>query len=117
MKKIYSLLLVGTMAAGCSYDKELLTVPCVIEENISFAGKVAPIIENNCFSCHNDNFKLGNISLQGYSNIKKVAASGKLFNVITHAPGAVKMPKNADKLDDCSINSIKKWIDNGVPDN
>ncbi len=102
---------------ACAYKKEVAETPCVLEASVSFVTKVAPVIQSNCFQCHNNNFKLGNVTLEGYDNVRKVAASGKLFNVINHSPGFAKMPKNSNKLDDCSIATIKKWIDNGTPNN
>ena len=106
-----------TTTVSCSYDKELLTVPCVINDNVEFSTKVAPIIQSNCFSCHNNNVSEGNIVLEGYDNVKKIASKGKLLGVISHAPGFVPMPKDGNKLDDCSIEIIKTWIDNGMPNN
>lgn len=105
------------VAASCSYDKELLTVPCVVDDVVSFSTKVAPVVQSNCFSCHNNNFSLGNVVLEGYDNVKKVAVSGKLSGVINHAAGFSPMPKGGNKLDDCTIATIKKWIDNGTPNN
>lgn len=102
---------------ACAYKKEVAEAPCVLEATVSFSTKVAPVIQSNCFQCHNNNFKLGNVTLEGHDNIKKVAASGKLFNVINHSAGFAKMPKNGNKLDECTIATIKKWIDNGTPDN
>jgi signal recognition particle GTPase len=121
MKKINTLALtlpvLIVLLQACAYKKEVAETPCVLEPSVSFVTKVAPIIQSNCFQCHNNNFKLGNVTLEGYDNIKKVAASGKLFNVINHSPGFAKMPKNSNKLDDCSIATIKKWIDGGTPNN
>jgi hypothetical protein len=119
-QKINRLLLgcfIAAMLQSCAYDKEELQTPCVVENTVSFRTKVNPVIQSNCFSCHNNGFKLGNVTLEGYDNVKKVAASGKLFNVINHTAGFAKMPKNSSKLDDCTISTIKKWIDNGTPDN
>ena len=103
---------------SCSYDKDaLLPAPCNTTEVVSFTTQVAPVIKSNCFSCHNNTFRLGNISLDGYDNISQVASSGKLIKVISHAPGSPAMPQGAAKLDDCTISLIKKWIDIGNPQN
>jgi hypothetical protein len=117
MKKIFFLITLFITALSCIYDKELLTVPCVVDNAPSFSTKVAPVIKSNCFSCHNNSFSLGNVKLEGYDNIKKVAATGKLLGVISHAAGFSQMPKGGNKLDDCTINIIKKWIETGTPNN
>lgn len=106
-----------TLLISCAYDKEVVQAPRVVDNNVSFASKVAPVIKNNCFSCHNNNFKLGNVTLEGYDNVKKVAVGGKLFNVINHSSGFSPMPKGGNKLDNCTITTIKKWIDNGTLNN
>jgi hypothetical protein len=104
--------------ASCSYDKDaLLPAPCNSGDAVSFATQVAPVIKSNCFSCHNNSFRLGNVSLDGYDNISRVASSGKLIKVISHEPGSPAMPQGAAKLDDCTISTIKKWVDNGNPQN
>jgi hypothetical protein len=103
---------------SCTYSKkELLNVECILPQTVSYKNDVANILQLQCNSCHNNSFNLGGVSLEGYNNTKAVAASGKLFNVINHTPGFSKMPKGGNKLDKCSIELIKKWIDNGTLNN
>lgn len=117
MKIIIILIVTLVVVTGCRYDKELLAVPCNSDNRVSFKSKVLPVIQSNCFSCHNNGFRLGNISLEGHNNIKVVAQSGRLFGVINHSAGFTPMPRGGSKLDDCTITTIKNWIENGTPDN
>jgi hypothetical protein len=104
--------------ASCTYSKkELLNVDCILPQTVSYKNDVTNILQLQCSSCHNNSFNLGGVSLEGYNNVKTVAGSGKLFNVINHSPGFSKMPRGGNKLDKCSIELIKKWIDNGALNN
>ena len=103
---------------SCSYDKADLLVPaCDTSFVATFSAGVAPVIQNNCTGCHNNADRSGNISLEGYDNIKQVATSGKLLGVISHAPGFIPMPLGGNKLDNCTILSIQRWIEDGLPNN
>ncbi len=117
MKKIPVAFVALIFAASCTYDKDLLSVPDPVNNVVSFNANVNPIIQNNCFSCHNNQFSLGNLSLEGYTNLQKVALNGKLLSVINRSPGFPAMPKNASKLDNNTIAIIKQWVDNGAPNN
>jgi hypothetical protein len=55
--------------------------------------------------------------LDTYARVKTVADNGKLMGVITHANGFPQMPKGGNKLSDCNIAKIKKWVDAGAPNN
>jgi hypothetical protein len=108
----------ATLMTSCAYEKEeLLPQVCEIEDVVTYSADISGIIQNNCFACHNNGFKEGNVSLEGFENARQVANSGKLINVISHTAGFAQMPKGAAKLDDCTIQTVKKWIDNGTPEN
>ena len=85
-------------------------------ENVTYKQTVAPIISNQCLSCHNSNNASGGISLEGYENVKKQVDNGKLLGTIKHLPGYKPMPEGG-KLDDCTILKIETWINNGALDN
>jgi len=103
---------------SCSYDKEMLVVSsnCPDTVNISFSAKVQPILQANCFSCHANGSSAGNVSLQTYDQVKAIAGSGHLLGSISHSAGFAPMPIGG-KLDDCSIQAIKTWIEEGIKNN
>ncbi len=84
-------------------------------EVVSFAADIATIISNNCASCHSGANPNAGVSLTNYSEIAAYAQSGLLMNVLT-GNGAPTMPP-AGQLDDCSIDKIQKWINDGSPNN
>ncbi|MBW6459989.1 MAG: hypothetical protein K0B08_05390 [Bacteroidales bacterium] len=91
--------------------------------NVTFSGTIWPqIIQANCFGCHNGAGASGGVRLENHSHIAAAAAIpagqfGSLWGVVNHAAGNSPMPQNQDKLSDCKITQIRKWIDDGSPDN
>lgn len=87
------------------------------DSNVTYTQTVASILQKNCVGCHNPNFTSGNVILSTYSGASAVAKSGLLYGVISHTPGFKPMPLSGNKLSDCNIKLIKKWVDNGAPNN
>ncbi len=87
------------------------------DSNVTFSGTVAPILNKSCIGCHNPNFVSGGIILTTHGGASAVANSGRLYGAISHASGFSPMPKSGNKLNACNIKLIKKWIDNGAPNN
>ncbi len=90
--------------------------------NISFSGTIFPIIQNYCYGCHSGGNPGGGISLTNYDQVKAAGAippgnPGSLLGAINHSNGNIPMPQNGNQLSDCKIAQIRKWIDNGMPNN
>ena len=125
MKKIFSgitvavFVFVFVLLQSCTYDKAML-VPlanCPDTVNVSFAAKVRPLLQANCFSCHGNGASEGNISLDSYDQVKQVAISGRLLGSISHSQGFAPMPLGASKLNDCNIIAVNTWIGEGTQNN
>ena len=86
-------------------------------ENVSFSAEVKPLIDNHCKGCHSGESPSGNVKLDGYDNIKEKADDGRLYGAISWANGYKQMPKDQNQLDDCTLDKIKSWIDNGALNN
>ncbi|MBU2649946.1 MAG: hypothetical protein KKA81_03350 [Bacteroidetes bacterium] len=110
---------------GCYYDNEEELYPdagACDTSNVTYSGKVKPIIDQYCISCHSGGAPQGNVSLEGYANTaaagqKPAGTYGSLYGVISHASGNSPMPKNQPKMQECKILQIKKWIDEGTKEN
>jgi hypothetical protein len=61
--------------------------------------------------------KNGGVDLSNYNGVATVAVSGTLIGTITHAPGFSAMPQGGNKLSDCEITQIQKWINSGALNN
>ena len=122
MKTFVVFVMTLTILASCKYDNIEELYPECNTTNVTYSGSIKQIIDNNCYSCHNNNNTSGGISLEGYANVAAASqipagSYGSLYGVITWDAGNSPMPKNAAQLDDCSIQKIKAWIDAGSPDN
>lgn len=121
-KKVFGIITVVigiALMQRCTYDKGLLVplVTCPDTLNVSFAAKVRPLLQANCFSCHGNGSSLGNVSLDTYDQVMQLATSGRLLGSISHSPGFSPMPLNADKLNNCSITAVGVWIEEGMQNN
>lgn len=85
--------------------------------NFKFSTAISIITSTYCIGCHGGTTPAAGINLTNYSGVAAVAQSGRLYNAITHTQGYSPMPKNAQKLNDCQIIQVRKWIDDGTPNN
>jgi hypothetical protein len=85
--------------------------------NIKFSADIAPILQANCYSCHNTTNASGGVNTENYAGVKIIADNGTLVGTITHASGFSPMPQGKPKLADCDINKIKAWIAQGTQNN
>jgi hypothetical protein len=97
----------NTISCNCSCDTAKFT----------YAATIQPLIQVNCLGCHNANNLSGGIDLGNYNAIKAVGSNGKLLGSITHASGFSAMPKNSNKLSECQLTQVDKWIKNGTLNN
>jgi hypothetical protein len=123
MIKFSHVLAAGCVAAicfmSCKNDKaELLYPPDVCDtSNVTYTNTILPILRDNCYRCHAGNQTVAPFHLDSYTDASVVALSGYMYGAITHSSGYEAMPKDSDKLSDCNIAKIKKWIDDGAPNN
>ena len=93
--------------------------PC--NSNSTYSGAVKPLLEKYCTGCHSNCNPDGRIDLTSYDEVREFIyyprmGENIIYGVITHTPGFKAMPVNS-KLSDCQITQIKKWINDGCPNN
>lgn len=117
-EKLLALITISASLSACAYlKKDVVKAPCVIGTTVSYNTDVAPIIQANCFQCHSSASNISGILLETHAELKAYAQNGFLYGTINHASGFSEMPQGAAKLDDCTIATIKQWIDDGAPNN
>ncbi|KAA9338922.1 hypothetical protein [Adhaeribacter soli] len=124
--KQYFLIIIGALLLvlpGCYYDVESELYPKNLNTSacdstaVTYQTKVLPIIQANCYACHAGSAEGGgNILLEGYANLQKVASDGRLYRAVSHT-GPSPMPKGGNKLSACDIETINRWIQIGIPNN
>lgn len=85
--------------------------------NVTFQMNVKPIIQNNCQGCHSGNNPSAGILLTNYNEINIRVQSGQLLGAIKHELGFANMPDGQPKLNQCLINQIEIWINEGALNN
>lgn len=83
----------------------------------TYSGEVRPIIDLHCVGCHNNTTQNGGLNLSTYTGVQTVALNGKLSGTINFQTGYPQMPPGGQKLSDCNITQIMKWIKAGAPNN
>jgi hypothetical protein len=123
MRKLFAVLLLGLsmLLYSCYYDSEdeLYGGGCDTEF-VTYSENIQRILNRNCLNCHgNSSYQsLGaGIDLEGYNDLKVWVDNGKFFSSISHDGNASPMPKAGQKLDDCTLDKIKAWIDEGALNN
>ena len=105
---------------SCQYDNEedlYIDLPTCDTVNVIYSKSVKPILSGSCYSCHavSNAPTLGSgIDLETYTELMVQIDNGRLLGAINHASGFSPMPKAEAKLDDCSIDIIEEWINQGA---
>ncbi|QDT05969.1 Planctomycete cytochrome C [Rubripirellula lacrimiformis] len=90
-------------------------------EPVSFQDAIAPLLENRCLQCHNDDLAEGGLSLTTAADLMDGghvqpgdASSSDLIRLVTpHGPRA-EMPKDEQPLSQNQIDVLSKWIQEGA---
>lgn len=119
----------GLLLAGCicillvlnscvsNVEEELYPPETCDTTQVTYSGTIAPIIELNCYACHEGEQSVSGIPLNGYNNLKAMVDAGRLVGSLRHLDGFSPMPQNASALPECELLKIEKWVDDGAPDN
>ena len=124
IRVIKTFIIIIFAAYSCYYDNEEYLYPqpdtACDTATVTYSTSVRSLLDNNCLSCHSNNeasLRGGNIKLENYADVKLRAGDGSLLGAISHESGYSPMPREAPKLDDCSISIIRIWVNAGSPDN
>lgn len=100
---------------ACTHEPEDIVQPdpdptVCDTSNVTYAGTVYPIFQENCISCHSGAAPEAGIDLTDYFQVSFLAQSGKLLGAIRHDVGSPPMPQGGNKLSDCKIRQIEIWV-------
>lgn len=82
---------------------------------VTYANFFQPLFQAKCQGCHSSASAQGGVVMAHYAGAKTVALNGKLYAAVTRTSNW--MPNGGAKLDDCTREKIKAWIDAGAPEN
>jgi len=83
--------------------------------NVKYSSSIVPILTVYCIGCHNAKLVSGGVTLDTYMGASTVAKDGQLIGGVTGALS--RMPKYGNPLSACDIGKIRKWVNNGAPNN
>lgn len=105
--------------SGCYYDNEEELYEHYYNQNkcdtaVTFSNTILPIIKGNCAisGCHVAGGS-GNGIFENYDNVKAKVDNGTLRNRVL----VQKDMPPAQPLNDCQLQQIEIWLDEGAPDN
>ncbi len=81
----------------------------------TFSGQVQPLMNKYCVGCHSASNASAGVDVSSYTGVKNSINSG-LVASLEHT-GYFPMPKGGNKLTNCEIAQVKKWIAAGAPNN
>jgi len=106
---------------GCYNDNEYDLYPFAStacdSTNVTYSQTIAPIMSVNCNVCHSTAMASGGVITDSYTGLITVAANGKLWGGVSWASGFNPMPNGGSQLSPCDLGKIKKWINQGYPNN
>src|ERR1700740_326052 len=121
MKKIMLLVIWLVLCVACKHDvirpkkiNSYLAAPttpyrCEVSGTISYKLNVKPIVERNCYSCHDNSCS---ITFTQFEELRYYAGSGKLIESLKEHRTTSNEP-----LEECSIELIKAWVKQGSQNN
>lgn len=126
MKKILISLtcVISIVLSGCYYDNQEALYPSIEvcksdSATLTYTNKIAPILKENCLSCHSNATKAlgGNIALESYDNVVTYAEEILLDVKQESGTDFNPMPKgSSQKISDCNIQLIEDWIKYNAPE-
>jgi mono/diheme cytochrome c family protein len=113
-----AVLLLTVSLTSCYYDKEDVLYPSTSCDTatVTYSQTINPIMVGNCNICHSKALANGGVVTDNWDSLSSVARRGKLWPAVSHT-GPKPMPQGADKLSDCNLGKIKKWINEGSLNN
>lgn len=80
-----------------------------------FTKSVFPIVQTWCTGCHSESSPAAGIALYNYTTISAASQQANFIGSITHNSQYSAMPKNTNALSACDIAILKRWVNNGSP--
>ncbi len=108
------------LTLACTNDNLNEDFPPCDSSSVRYSAEITDIFSNNCLGCHGTNtFSTAGagINLTDHSVVKDFVENGRLMATIEQSDSVSPMPMNASKLDQCNIDKIKTWINEGAQNN
>ncbi len=107
------------MLISCSSEnaeQEFPSNACFVD-TATYAAVVQPILQANCYRCHDEESRQGGISIENYDDVLNQVNNNALLNSIFGSNGYQLMPNDGTEMDSCEKNVVRDWIDAGAFNN
>ncbi|MFZ9847337.1 MAG: c-type cytochrome domain-containing protein [Flavobacteriales bacterium] len=120
MSKYLYLLALSSMFLFACQDED-----CKTSDSLSFSNDIQPIFNDHCATsgCHNTSSKEGGLDLSAGKSYAELSKSGsgyintsKPTSSVLYSEMRSDMPPSG-KLDDCTLEKIEKWMEQGAKNN
>lgn len=79
--------------------------------SVTFETVVQPLLEKNCYVCHNENLKSGGLNLEAYKSAESVLQDRDRWDKILHRLDSGEMPpKGMPRPDATELTAAKAWL-------
>lgn len=105
--------------SGCSKESadRLAGASSCDTSSVSYSKQILPILEDNCYTCHQGNNPPSGIDLSDFSILQTHVKNGDLKSAVTHTGSVTPMPYGLPMLPSCEVNTIVAWVDQGALNN
>lgn len=124
MKKLIAIGAIAMITAGCYNDKadKLYPSPGTVvcdTTTVTYTDDIKPIFEAKCNTpgCHDAGAIAGGYNFTTQAGIQVPALNGRIVGCINWASGFSAMPKGLPKLQQCEIDKITRWVNQGALNN
>ena len=102
---------------SCDKDDDPMTTTCE-STDMTYTANIKSLLDTTCATsgCHDANAVTSIGALDTYENAVAFVSFGRILGAINHNDGFSAMPKGGNKVDDCTIDQITNWVNNGTPE-
>jgi len=104
------------IACGDGDDPDPEPEPQVCETTgMTYTSNIKALIDASCATagCHVPG--TATFPMDSWDGVVAAVSFGRISGAINHTMGFSPMPKGGSKLDQCSIDQIDAWLDDGAP--
>lgn len=103
------------LTSSCKKKDTTPTTTASCSATISYATDIAPMMTQNCTSCHNSSNSSGGYNLTTHGNVSNDA--GIILSSMRHSGGVTPMPEGSAQMSSTIVDKFDCWIQQGKANN
>lgn len=85
--------------------------------NVTYSTTIAGIMSDYCTGCHGSVSPSAGLKLNSHDLVASAVSNNNLMAHVNFVSGYSPMPPSGNKLPVCSLAQLRKWINDGMPNN